>query len=94
MKISPVGIGLVFGLCLALFHAAWGAAVALGWAQPVLDFIFWVHFITPAYKVEAFQADRLSLLLTFTFATGFVAGFVGGWLWNRLVALADRPATE
>ena len=94
MKISPLGVGLVFGLCLALLHAAWGAAVALGWGQPVLDFVFWAHFVAPAYRVEPFQAGRLSMLITLTFSAGLALGLVGGWLWNKLVAPADQPAVE
>jgi hypothetical protein len=90
MKISPPGLGLVFGLCLALFHAAWSGAVALGWAQPILDFIFWAHFITPPYHVEPFAIGRAAILVCFTFGTGFVLGLVIGWLWNRLPARAAR----
>lgn len=84
MKTDPFRLGLIFGLCLALFHAAWATLVAIGWAQSLLDFIFWAHFITPPYHIEAFDLQRPLILVAVTFATGLSFGLVGGWLWNRL----------
>jgi hypothetical protein len=60
--------------------------VAIGWAQPLLDFIFWAHFITPPYRIEAFDLLRPLILIAITFAAGLGFGLLGGWLWNRLVA--------
>ena len=91
MKISPLRIGLVFGLFLLLFHAAWAALVALGWAQPLLDFVFWAHFITPAYHVEPFQLQRAVDLLVFVFIVGMAFGTLAGWLWQRLKPVAGAP---
>jgi hypothetical protein len=86
MKIAPLRLGLLFGLCLALFHATWAATVALGWAQPLLDFIFWAHFITPPYRIETFDLLRPLILIALTFASGLGIGLIGGWLWNRVVS--------
>jgi hypothetical protein len=88
MKISPVRIGLVLGLFLAVFHAAWAALVAAGWAQGLMDFVFWAHFITPPYHIEPFALARAGALIGFVFAVGLVLGVVGGWLWNRLASKA------
>ena len=49
-----------------------------------MDFVFWVHFITPAYHVEAFDIARACILVAVTFIVGFVVGTLGGVLWNAL----------
>ncbi len=85
MTVSPIRIGLIFGLFLALFHAAWAGLVAAGWAQTPMDFIFWAHFITPPYHVEPFALARAGVLVCFTFLVGLGSGIAGGWLWNRFV---------
>ncbi len=82
MQISSVRLGLIFGLFLAIVHAAWALLVAIGWAQPFLDFVFWAHFITPPYQVEAFEFVRAAVLTGFVFIVGLVFGVVGGCLWN------------
>ncbi|HLJ52176.1 MAG TPA: hypothetical protein VKT24_02250 [Rhizomicrobium sp.] len=81
---NPVRIGFVFGLFLALFHTCWAALVALGWAQKLIDFIFWIHFIAPPYHIEAFDIARACILVAVTFIVGFVIGTLGGVLWNAL----------
>ncbi len=58
--------------------------VALGWAQPVIDFIFWMHFIKPIYKIEPFEIGRAVILILVTAAVGFVFGFVFALVWNGL----------
>lgn len=83
MKTNPVRLGVIFGLFLALFHAGWALLVAAGWAQPLMDFVFWAHFITPPYHIEPFTFARCLVLVAFVFAVGFISGLAGGWLWNR-----------
>jgi len=84
MTINPVRAGLVLGLFLALFHACWAALVAAGMAQPLMDFIFWAHFITPPYHIEPFAPVRAAVLVGLTFTVGLLAGAAGASLWNRL----------
>jgi len=82
MQASPLKVGLVFGLFLALGHAAWAALVATGLAQKLVDFIFWIHFITPPFHLEPFALPRAAILVGVTFVAGLGAGIVGAVLWN------------
>ena len=80
--VSPIRVGLVFGLFIGLAHVGWSALVATGYAQKLIDFIFWLHFIAPAMHVEAFDMTRAGILVAVTFGVAFVAGTVGGAMWN------------
>jgi hypothetical protein len=86
MRANPFRLGLVLGLVLAFCHALWAAVVALGWAQIILDFIFWAHFISPPYHVVAFDLSRALALIGLTFAVGLMLGTIGWVLWNRLAS--------
>ena len=74
-KINPVRSGLVLGAVIGLWHLSWSLLVALGWAQPFVDFVFWMHFIKPVYVIQAFAPIVTALF-------GFVVGSVFGLLWN------------
>lgn len=80
--IDPVKSGLALGALLGLCHLGWVILVAVGWAQPLMDFMFWLHFIKPVYVIDSFNLMRAIMLVAMTTATGFVMGFVFGLLWN------------
>jgi hypothetical protein len=82
--IDPVKAGLALGAVLGGFHLCWSLLVAMGWAQAVIDFIFWVHFIKPVYTIEPFNAGIAGILIVITSLVGFLLAFVFGLLWNRL----------
>lgn len=76
--------GCTLGLVLGGWHLAWSALVAMGVAQTVLDFLFWIHFISPAYTVEPFAIGRASVLVAATLAIGYVLGASFAALWNMV----------
>lgn len=84
---GPISVnraGLVVGTLMCGWHAVWASLVALGWAQPVIDFIFWMHFIQPVYVVGTFDAAIAIVLIIITAGIGYLIGCVFAVLWNRL----------
>lgn len=86
MQINSICLGIVVGLFLAVVHIAWATLVAVGWAQPLMNFVFWAHFITPPYHIEPFELLRAVVLVGFVFVIGLLVGAGGGLLWNRLAS--------
>ena len=76
--------GLVLGAVLGGWHLLWSALVLVDWAQPVIDFVFWMHFIRPVYVIEAFSPGRALVLVALTSIIGYATGACFGFLWNRL----------
>ncbi|HET7888007.1 MAG TPA: hypothetical protein VFL62_17425 [Bradyrhizobium sp.] len=83
-RISVSKTGLVVGIVLGGWHLCWSLLVAAGWAQRVIDFIFWMHFIKPVYVIEPFDISRAVVLILVTATFGFVVGALGGWIWNAV----------
>ena len=82
--IKPNKVGLVIAGLIGGWHLVWAILVATGWAQPLINFIFWAHMIRPIYVVGPFDPVAAATLLVITFFSGYVFGYVGGSLWNRL----------
>ena len=94
MKLSPLRAGVAVGAILGLWHLAWCALVAIGWARGVLDFVLWAHFLNIPVELDAFAAGRAVVLVALTFAVGWVAGALFAVVWNRLhgdLAAAASP---
>ena len=84
---SSVGVnraGLALGLLLGGFHSLWALLVASRTAQPVMDFIFWLHFIRPIYVIEGFEPLRAAGLVLLTATIGYAIGSAFALLWNRI----------
>lgn len=82
--INPNKVGLVIAALIGGWHLAWVILVVLGWAQPLINFIFWAHMIRPVYVIGPFDAVAAITLLVITLFSGYVFGYFGGSLWNRL----------
>jgi hypothetical protein len=75
--------GFALGSLLGGLHLLWALLVASGCAQPLMDFIFWLHFIRPVYMIEAFDPLRAAGLVLLTATMGYVVGCAVALLWNH-----------
>ncbi len=81
-RIDPIKSGLALAAVMGLWHLTWSLLVAVGWAQPVIDFVFWMHFIKPVYVVQAFNPTTAAILIVVTALIGFAIGVIFAFLWN------------
>jgi hypothetical protein len=82
--LGPYKSGLVLGSLVGGWHLVWAVIVAAGWGHPLIDFIFWMHFLKPVFVVEPFAIGRAIVLILVTAAIGYLIGHVGAVVWNRL----------
>ena len=75
--------GFALALFLGGFHLMWATIVASGLGQPLIDFIFWLHFVRPVYVIEAFDPLRAIELVLVTATIGYAMGSALALLWNR-----------
>ena len=80
--VNPNKAGLVIGALGGGWHLLWALLVAGGWAQAVINFVFWMHFLAPPYVVKPFQASVAAVLIGVTAALGYATGYLFGILWN------------
>ncbi len=75
--------GLVVGGMFALLHALWSVLVFSGWAQPLMNFIFWAHMMNPPY-VTSFSITQSLTLIIMTAIIGYIIGNISACFWNYL----------
>lgn len=81
-NIGMAKAGLVIGCLTGGWHVCWSIFVAIGVAQPVIDFVFWMHFIKPVYVIEPFEVGRAAVLVVVTGLLGFAIGSAFALVWN------------
>ncbi len=74
-----------FALLLGGYHLLWVALVAVGWAQPVIDFVFRLHFLEPVLVVTPFTLGPAAGLVVLTAAIGAAFGWLIAAIWNCAV---------
>jgi len=82
--LNPYRTAFVLATLVGGWHLLWSALVLLGWAQVVIDFIFWIHFLKPVYVVEPFEIGRCLILVAVTAGVGAAAGYCFTLLWNGI----------
>lgn len=76
-------VALALGSFAALFHLVWGILIAIGMAQPVLNFVYNLHSLNNPFVVMAFDPMKTLGLIIFTFIMGYIFGYVFAMLWNK-----------
>ena len=82
-ELNECKVALTFGLFIGGWHVIWSLLILVGLAQPLIDFIFWVHMLTTPYKVTGFNLVQALVLIVVTFIIGYAVGWVFAWLWNK-----------
>jgi len=77
-------VGLVLGSFAGLIHLVWGVLIALGFAQPLMNFIYNMHSLNNSFTVAPFSLARSVILVIITFLVGYVFGYVFATLWNKV----------
>lgn len=81
---NPHKTGLVTGVFVGGIHLGWSLLVFLGWAQPLINFIFRLHMLKPLFVVDDFSFVLSLGLILFTSVIGYLLGYLSATVWNRL----------
>lgn len=81
---DPNKVGLVFGAILGGWHLVWSLLVLSGSAQAFYDFILWAHMIHLPITIGPFEAKAALTLIVVTSVMGYIFGYVGAWIWDRV----------
>lgn len=77
-------VALTFGLFIGGWHLVWSLLIVLGFAQPLLNFIFWLHMLANPYQVTGFVLTQSIILIAVTFTVGYIGGFIFAKVWNKV----------
>ena len=77
-------VGLVVGALLGGWHLLWSILVATGLGQALNDFILWAHMIHLSIVIGPFDPAASATLILVTTVFGYVIGYLGAWVWNRV----------
>ncbi|MDO8603924.1 MAG: hypothetical protein Q7K40_00725 [bacterium] len=81
-------VGLVFGTVFGGAHVLWALFVLLGWAQPIVDFVFWAHMMEFPPMVAPFDLIASAALIVIASIIGYIAGYVASSVWNKIHSVA------
>ncbi len=82
--VNPAKAALTFGAFLGGLHLVWSVLVLFGWAQPIVNFVLWMHMISLPYVVKAFDLIAATTLVVVTTIVGYILGFAFARIWNRM----------
>lgn len=83
-QLNPTRVGLTFGAFIGLVHLVWSLLIALGLAQPLINWVSRVHMVESTHTVLPFSLVSAITLIIISSVIGFVAGFVFSTLWNKI----------
>ena len=77
-------VGLALGSLLGTWHVLWSAFVSVGFAKPLMDFIYGLHFLSNPVMMQEFSIGTAVLLVLVTSLVGYAFGWMFSYFWNRL----------
>jgi hypothetical protein len=83
-KVNTNKVGLLVGSFIGGLHLLWSLLVAVGLAQPLVNFIFRLHMIKPFIMVDSFNIGLAITLVVITAIVGYVVGYILASIWNYL----------
>lgn len=79
-------VGLLGAALLGGWHLLWSILVATGLGQALYDFILWAHMIRLDIRIGPFDPVAAVTLVVVSASFGYLIGYTGAWIWNRLHA--------
>ncbi len=76
-------LGRTFSLFAGLVHLIWAVLSWLGWAKPVVAWVYGMHGLTPNFTVTTLSPARGIELIILTLILGSIVGFVLGAIWEK-----------
>ena len=77
-------LGLLFGAFMGALHVEWVGLVLIGWAKPLLDWVFRLHFIDASVTILPFSIGSAIALVIATSVVSYASGWILGFIWNGL----------
>ncbi len=84
MKLQTSKVAMTMALLFGGGHLGWSILVALGLAQSLLDFAFWVHMLANPYQVTGFTITQAGTLVVLTAGIGYLVGWIFATVWNSV----------
>lgn len=83
-QINPHKTGLALGMLAGVLHVLWSILVALGWAQPLINFSAWAHMVSVPVVVKDFELTAAATVIVVAALVGYVVGQIFARVWNRI----------
>lgn len=82
--INPGKVAMSLGAFVGGLHIVWALLVGIGWAQGIINFVFWMHMVSLPIVVKKFELSAAVTLIITTTIIGYVGGYVFAHIWNRM----------
>ena len=81
--LNPKKTGLAVGKLLGGVHLVWAVLVALGWAQPLVNFSQWAHMVSVPVVVQPFDLSAAVTVIVVAAIVGYIVCSIFARIWNH-----------
>lgn len=82
--LNPTKTGIALGGLIGGLHLVWSVLVALGWAQPLVNFSQWAHMVSVPVVVQPFNLSAAVTVIIIAAIIGCIVGYAFANIWNRM----------